>query len=124
MAKNADLLRDLEGEMKKFQKIEADMSEIQKQKKARNTQKNENDMVQEELQFLAEDAVLYKMIGPVLVKQTKAEVATTVAERLKFVNSEIAAADAQYKALTKTREEQRAKVISLQQAVQASGVKK
>lgn len=117
---------------------------------------------------------MYKMIGPVLVKQTKAEVATTVTERLKFVNSEMfvhpfahiihsplldegsisrfsnsnrkylfmrptrtgsanlsfyfvkisAACDAEYKALVKTREEQRERVIKLQQSVQASNVKK
>lgn len=33
--------------------------------------------------------MLYKMVGPVLVKQTKGEVASTVAERLKFVNSDM-----------------------------------
>lgn len=38
---------------------------------------------------MADDAVLYKMVGPVLVKQTKSEVASTVTERLKFVNSEM-----------------------------------
>lgn len=38
---------------------------------------------------MAEDAVMYKLVGPVLVKQTKAEVASTVEERLKFVNGEM-----------------------------------
>lgn len=38
---------------------------------------------------MADDAVLYKMVGPVLIKQTKAEVAGTVTERLKFVNAEM-----------------------------------
>lgn len=38
---------------------------------------------------MADDAVLYKMVGPVLIKQTKAEVNGTVTERLKFVNAEM-----------------------------------
>jgi hypothetical protein len=46
-------------------------------------------LVLKELAFLAEDAVMYKLVGPALIKQTKAEVASTVSERLKWVNSEM-----------------------------------
>jgi len=38
---------------------------------------------------LKEEAVIYKLIGPALVKQDKAEAVSNVEKRLEFINAEM-----------------------------------
>jgi prefoldin beta subunit len=52
--------------------------------------KNENDMVLTEFNFLAEDANVYKLVGPVLAKQDLAECKGNVTKRIEFIDREIA----------------------------------
>jgi len=42
-----------------------------------------------ELKELKEDSVIYKMIGPVLVKQDKADATQNVDKRLEYINGEM-----------------------------------
>jgi prefoldin beta subunit len=51
--------------------------------------KNENELVKQELELLEEDSVIYKLIGPALVKQALPEAKANVDKRLEFINSEI-----------------------------------
>ena len=49
----------------------------------------ENKLVQEEFKLLKDDANIYKLIGPVLTKQDKAEAVTNVDKRIDFINAEM-----------------------------------
>jgi prefoldin beta subunit len=51
--------------------------------------KNENDMVLTEFNMLAEDANVFKLVGPVLAKQDLAECKTNVTKRIEFIGKEI-----------------------------------
>lgn len=68
------------------------------------TQLNENEMVKkvqptrlyygtqlfkQELDIVEEDANVYKMIGPVLIKQDKSEAQSNVGKRIEFINTEL-----------------------------------
>ena len=53
----------------------------------------ENQMVNEEFEGLADDAVVYKLIGPVLVEQEMGEAKSNVAKRLEYISSELARLD-------------------------------
>jgi prefoldin beta subunit len=50
---------------------------------------NENTTVKEELDLLEDDAVVYKLVGPVLVKQELSEAKQTVEKRLEYIKKEM-----------------------------------
>ena len=51
--------------------------------------KNENEMVKNEMDFLDDSDVVYKLIGPILVKQEIDEAKMTVEKRLEFITKEM-----------------------------------
>jgi prefoldin beta subunit len=50
---------------------------------------NENEMVKKELELLEDDSAVFKLQGPVLVKQELADARQNVASRLKYLTSEL-----------------------------------
>jgi len=53
------------------------------------TQQNENEMVKQELALLSPDAVVYKLVGPALIKQDLAEAKQNVDKRILFITTEM-----------------------------------
>eukprot|EP01025_Chloroclados_australasicus_P029101 TRINITY_DN2895_c0_g1_i4.p4 TRINITY_DN2895_c0_g1~~TRINITY_DN2895_c0_g1_i4.p4 ORF type:complete len:130 (+),score=19.68 TRINITY_DN2895_c0_g1_i4:138-527(+) len=51
-------------------------------------QQQESQMVLEELQLLDEEAKVYKLVGPVLIKQDKVEAKTNINTRLDYIKRE------------------------------------
>eukprot|EP00914_Ancora_sagittata_P024674 GHVO01049306.1.p1 GENE.GHVO01049306.1~~GHVO01049306.1.p1 ORF type:complete len:116 (-),score=28.56 GHVO01049306.1:59-406(-) len=54
-----------------------------------STQQAENQIVLEELKLLEAEAQVYKLVGPVLVKEDTTEAVGTVQQRLKYIETEI-----------------------------------
>ena len=52
--------------------------------------RQENDLVRQEFALLKEDAVVYKLVGPVLAKQDLSECKNNVQKRLEYIDKEIA----------------------------------
>ena len=46
-------------------------------------------LIDKELELLSEDAEVYKLIGPVLIRQEKPEAVSNVNKRIDFINSEM-----------------------------------
>ena len=61
---------------------------INKQKLAEK--KSENEMVMAEFKMLDEDANVFKMVGPILAKQSVFECKDVVQQRIAFIEKEIA----------------------------------
>ena len=53
------------------------------------SQLNENSMVKKELELLDGDAKVFKLIGPVLVKQDQEEALANVSKRVEFIEAEL-----------------------------------
>ena len=51
--------------------------------------KSENDMVMAEFNTLEEDANVFKLVGPILAKQSLFECKNNVQQRLDFINKEV-----------------------------------
>ena len=51
----------------------------------------------QEMELLDESAIIYKMVGPVLVKQDPAEAKQTVTKRLDYINKEMYVVLCRYK---------------------------
>jgi chaperonin cofactor prefoldin len=52
-------------------------------------QENENELVLNELKLLGDDSAVYKLVGPVLIKQDLDEARSNVEKRLQFIGDEM-----------------------------------
>lgn len=93
-------LRKLEEEMKALHDVQAQMQQLARQKQTLMTQLNENQLVMKELELVKGDRPVYKLVGPVLVKQDLAEAKDTITKRLEYIQKQLAERDEQIQALT------------------------
>ncbi|CAG8645656.1 15553_t:CDS:2, partial [Acaulospora morrowiae] len=74
----------------------------------------ENEIVEKEFKLLNDDSNIYKLIGPVLVKQEKSEATLNVSKRLEYIRSEIKRVESQIKDLTEKLEKKKLEVVEIQ----------
>lgn len=84
------------------------------------SQQTENQAVQKEFKNLAEDADIYRLVGPVLLKQEKSEARATVDGRLDYIGKEIARTETRIKDIQQNSEKTRMDLIQLQQKLQTA----
>uniref|UniRef100_A0A914UXG2 Probable prefoldin subunit 6 n=1 Tax=Plectus sambesii TaxID=2011161 RepID=A0A914UXG2_9BILA len=90
MANSAEALRKrFEEELVKFKQLEKDKEKSIANRQQLEGQLTENNMVKEEFDFLDEESVVYKLIGPVMVKQDLNEAKQNVAKRVEYISNEI-----------------------------------
>jgi len=75
-------------------------------------------MVQKELELLSEDANVYKLIGPVLVKQDLAEANANVAKRIEYITAELRRMDGTLKTLEEQQNAKKEEILKIQQRMQ------
>ncbi|XP_018508314.1 prefoldin subunit 6-like isoform X2 [Brassica rapa] len=76
-----DMQRDLEAKANDLAKIQKEIAKNHQLRKKYTIQLGENELVLKELDLLEDDANVYKLIGPVLVKQDLAEANANVRKR-------------------------------------------
>lgn len=74
--------------------------------------------MQKEFKTLSDDSAIYKLIGPVLLKQDRDDARRTVDGRLEFIEKEIKRVEGTIKELQGRGEKMRAELGVLQQKVQ------
>ncbi|PKA55587.1 hypothetical protein AXF42_Ash006789 [Apostasia shenzhenica] len=84
-----ELQHDLETQTNAFSKIQKDIAKNHQVRKQYTIQLGENELVLKELNILNEDANVYKLIGPVLVKQDLAEARANVRKRIEYISVEL-----------------------------------
>ncbi|KAG4106685.1 Prefoldin [Neocallimastix lanati (nom. inval.)] len=114
MASKSALENQLEKVVKEYQEIQKDFSKSVISRQQLESQKQENESIQQEFKELKDDAVIYKMIGPVLVKQDKADATQNVDKRLEYINGEIKRIEKIIKDLEEKQEKKKNEVASLQ----------
>ncbi|XP_067321090.1 prefoldin subunit 6 isoform X2 [Anolis sagrei] len=83
------LQKKLQAEVEKYQQLQKDISKCMSSRQKLEAQLTENNIVQEELGFLDASNAVFKLIGPVLVKQDMEEAKATVGKRLEYIAGEI-----------------------------------
>ncbi|KAM5345927.1 hypothetical protein ACJ41O_011788 [Fusarium nematophilum] len=83
-------------------------------------QKQENLGVQQEFDRLQDGETIYKLAGPVLLKQDKFEAENTVKGRLDFISSEISRLEGQIKETQDKLEKKKTEIIQIQAGAQAA----
>ncbi|KIY03256.1 uncharacterized protein Z520_01723 [Fonsecaea multimorphosa CBS 102226] len=101
-----------------LQKFQDDLQTAVEARQKLEAQQQENKAVQKEFASLSDDAGIYKLVGPVLLKQDKKEAVNAVDGRLDFINKEIARREARIKELQEGSEKKRVELMQLQQKIQ------
>ncbi|XP_060783835.1 prefoldin subunit 6 [Neoarius graeffei] len=110
--------KKLQSELEKYQQIQKDVSKSMSARQKLEAQLTENNIVKEELDLLDSQNIVYKLIGPVLVKQDLDEAKATVAKRLEYINGEIKRYETLLKEMERKSEQHREVLASLQQEYQ------
>ncbi|KAG0029684.1 hypothetical protein BGZ81_003519 [Podila clonocystis] len=118
------LQRKFEAESAAYQTIQKDYSKAVESRQRLDSQLQENKIVQEEFALLKGDANIYKLIGPVLVKQEKAEAVTNVDKRIDFIQAEIDRVEKQLKELQEKTEKKRVELVQTQTMLQQAAGQK
>mmetsp|Transcript_14835 Transcript_14835/g.20930 ORF Transcript_14835/g.20930 Transcript_14835/m.20930 type:complete len:141 (-) Transcript_14835:320-742(-) len=100
-------------EFKKLKQIAENLSKLGGPRDQYTSQLNENEMVAKELEALDDEANLFKMIGPVMVKQDVEEAKTTVQGRITYFKEELERLSKAQKDLEQQQEEQAKKCQEL-----------
>lgn len=116
---------DIRAMYEQIQKHLAEMKTLQ-QKKSKcvesrhqlGSQKNENELVRDELYHLEQGADVYKLIGPVLVSQDASDAKMIVEKRLEYINGEIKRTESTVEDIERKEEEERQKILDLQRRMQ------
>lgn len=108
----------MQSELDKYQQLQKDVSKSMAARQKLEAQLTENNIVKEELDMLDSSNTVYKLIGPVLVKQDADEAKATVAKRLEYINGEIQRYETLLKEMEKKSDQHREVLSSLQQEYQ------
>jgi prefoldin beta subunit len=109
-----ELYKKYEFQIKEIESLEKEQSRIRIALSSFENKKNENSMVKSELGLLENDDVVYKLIGPILVKQEINEAKLQVDHRLEMINKEINKLDKNYRDNNSKIEENRKSLIEIQ----------
>ncbi|KAG0492854.1 hypothetical protein HPP92_006252 [Vanilla planifolia] len=114
-----ELQHDLESQANALSKIQKDVAKNHQVRKQYTIQLGENELVLKELDLLNESSNVYKLIGPVLVKQDLAEARANVRKRIEYISTELKRLDGTLQDLEDKQSSKRDAVLKIQQRIQA-----
>ncbi|KAL4561616.1 hypothetical protein LXL04_033786 [Taraxacum kok-saghyz] len=118
-AATRELQKELEGKANDLSKIQKDISKNHQVRKKYTIQLGENELVLKELDLLSEDANVYKLIGPVLVKQDLAEANANVRKRIEYISAELKRLDSTLQDMEEKQNSKKEAIYKLQQRIQS-----
>ncbi|KIW00858.1 uncharacterized protein PV09_07615 [Verruconis gallopava] len=114
----ADLQAKLQTLSDEFSKLQSDLQTQISIRQTLSSQEQENLSVQAEFSTLKEHNTVYKLIGPVLLKQDQEEAKMSVESRLGYIQGEIKRVEGLIKDLQDGMEKKRGEIVSTQIALQ------
>jgi prefoldin beta subunit len=118
MASLKDKEKIMQDEIEQFKATQKEIQKFVSKRKQLEGQLTENKTVKEEMDLLEDDAVIYKLIGPALIKQELGEAKITVDKRLEYINREIENCEESLKEQEKKHQNTTEKLAKLQQEYQ------
>ncbi|CAA3015433.1 prefoldin subunit 6 [Olea europaea subsp. europaea] len=114
-----ELQGDLENKANDLSKLQKDIAKNHQVRKKYTIQLGENELVLKELDLLNDDANVYKLIGPVLVKQDLAEANANVRKRIDYISAELKRLDATLQDLEEKQNSKKEAIFKVQQRIQS-----
>ncbi|XP_068658531.1 prefoldin subunit 6 [Aristolochia californica] len=119
MAALREAQHELETQANHLSKLQKDIAKNHQVRKQYTIQLGENELVLKELDLLDEHANVYKLIGPVLVKQDLAEANANVRKRIEYISAELKRLDGTLQDLEEKQNSKKDMILKLQQKIQA-----
>eukprot|EP01121_Diplochlamys_sp_Union-15-3_P018647 TRINITY_DN6841_c0_g1_i1.p1 TRINITY_DN6841_c0_g1~~TRINITY_DN6841_c0_g1_i1.p1 ORF type:complete len:126 (+),score=31.50 TRINITY_DN6841_c0_g1_i1:74-451(+) len=114
-----ELVAVLQDEAKIYSSLQEELQKLQTSKQKLMSQLSENEQVKKEMDLLPSDAIVYKLIGPTLLKQETDSAKQNVFKRIDFITAEIKRLGQREKDLSDKIIAQRKKVQGLQEKIQS-----
>ncbi|TMW46875.1 hypothetical protein DOY81_008039 [Sarcophaga bullata] len=125
MDKNsAALVKKLQSELEAYQNLQKTCVKLLKQRTLLESQLNENKCVLDELNLLGPENRVYKLYGPVLVKQELEESRQNVGKRIEYISKELKSSTDTLESVEKDITKHREAVQKLQQQYQLAAAMK
>ena len=115
------MINPLEGHLNNFRTLQKEIGKLQSSSSEQGTRILENEMVLKELELLEDEAQVFKLIGPVLVKQELVEVKNNVSKRIEFIKNDISRLGDNIAAKEKQQDEVKKAIGALQKQAGVSG---
>ncbi|KAL2138884.1 hypothetical protein VTI28DRAFT_6080 [Corynascus sepedonium] len=116
----ADIQAKLQALSEEYTKLQQDLQETVQSRQKLEAQKQENLGVQKEFAKLKDEETIYKLIGPVLLKQERVEAESTVKGRLEFIEKEISRLESHIKEMQGKMDKKKGEIIQVQTSAQAA----
>ena len=110
-----NLQKQLQDEVKELNSISKQLNALVVPRSKILSQYQENDMVKKELEILDDDAEVYKLIGPVLVKQEVDDAKKNVDRRLEYLKQELERINKSSQQLTGKQTAKRKQIMKIQE---------
>ncbi|KAK0721290.1 Prefoldin [Apiosordaria backusii] len=116
----AEIQRRLQALSEDYTKLQKDLQDTVTSRQKLEAQMQENLGVQKEFEKLKDGETIYKLIGPVLLKQDRTEAEGTVKGRLEFIEKEISRLEGHIQETQAKMEKKKTEIIQLQTSAQAA----
>jgi len=108
----------VDAEVARFRELQEEVQKLRNDQQTLMGQQNENDMVKAELDLLDDGACVYKMVGPVLMRNDLDDAKQTVEKRLEYITGELNKLEKKIEDTEKKASEAAEKVQKMQSAMQ------
>ncbi|KAA8566525.1 hypothetical protein MFRU_042g00410 [Monilinia fructicola] len=116
----AEQQQRLQALTEEYQKLQTDLQNSISSRQKLESQQQENKGVQKEFSALDSTSNIYKLVGPVLLKQDKTEAVMAVDGRLEFIDKEIKRVEQAIKEIQDKSDGLKMEIIQLQSSTQAA----
>ncbi|EFN84290.1 prefoldin subunit 6 [Harpegnathos saltator] len=118
-----EIQKKLQSEVDKLRQVQKDYSKAVNKRQQLDGQLNENIAVKKELDLLKQDNDVFKLIGPVLVKQDLEEAKQNVTKRMDYITAELKRMEDLIATLDKKMDTHREALEKIQQTFQQAQIK-
>ena len=80
---------EVDSKVQKFRTLQEEIQKLRTDQQLLMQQQSENEMVKQELDLLDDASQVYKMVGPVLMKNETDDAKQTVNQRLELISGEL-----------------------------------
>mmetsp|Transcript_14198 Transcript_14198/g.27359 ORF Transcript_14198/g.27359 Transcript_14198/m.27359 type:complete len:126 (-) Transcript_14198:148-525(-) len=108
----------IEKETENYRQLQGEVTKNHTARLRFTQQLSESEMVKKELDLLDEEAVVYKLVGPALIRQDLVEAKANVDKRMQFMKKESDRLDNSLKSLESKQLQAQQEVSTLQQKLQ------
>lgn len=119
----SELQAKFQAEAAEFKALQKELQKAIAASQRLQSQCSENELVAREFSLLPDDAEVFKLVGPALMRQELAEASSNVQKRIEFIKAELKRADARVAELEKQLEDKKGLLMKLQAQGQALAAK-